>query len=47
MKLAKLIAHKSIINFTLNNKKFEELCDTGSMISLVNLDWLQNEFKNI
>ena len=47
MKLVKLIAHKPMINFTLKNKNFERLWDTGSMISLVNLDWQRTEFNNI
>ena len=47
IKLAKLIGHKLMINFTLDNKNFEGLWDTGSMISLVNLDWLRTEFNNI
>ena len=47
MKLVKLIAHKPKINFTLNNKNFEGQWDTGSMISLVNLDWQRTEFSNI
>ena len=47
MKLVKLIAHKPMINFTLKNKNFEGLWDTGSMISLVNLDWLKTQFNNI
>ena len=41
MKLVKLIGHKPMINFTLNDKNVEELWDTSSMISLVNLDWLK------
>ena len=47
IKLAKLIGHKLMINFTLDDKNFEGLWDTGSMISLVNLDWLRTEFNNI
>ena len=47
MKLVKLIGHKSMINFTLNDKNFERLWDTSSMISLVNLDWLKTEFNGI
>ena len=47
MKLVRLIGHKPMINFTLNDKNFEELWDTGSMISLVNLDWLKSEFNDI
>ena len=47
MKLVKLIGHKPMINFTLNDKNFEGLWDTGSMISLVNLDWLKTEFNDI
>ena len=47
MKLVKLIGHKPMINFSLNNKNFEGLRDTGSMISLVNLYWLKTEFNDI
>ena len=47
IKLAKLIRHKLMINFTLDDKNFEGLWDTGSMISLVNLDWLKTQFNNI
>ena len=47
IKLAKLIGHKLMINFTLDDKNFEGLWDTGSMISLVNLDWQRTEFNNI
>ena len=47
MKLVKLIGHKPMINFTLNNKNFEGLWNTGSMLSLVNLDWLKTKFNNI
>ena len=47
MKLVKLIGHKPMINFTLNDKNFEGLWDTGSMISLVNLDWLKTKFNDI
>ena len=36
-----------MINFSLNNKNFEGLWDTGSMISLVNLYWLKTEFNDI
>ena len=36
-----------MINFSLNNKNFEGLWDTGSMISLVNLYWLKTEFSDI
>ena len=36
-----------MINFTLGDKNFEGLWDTGSMISLVNLDWLKTQFNNI
>ena len=47
MKLVKLIGHKPMINFSLNNKNSEGLRDTGSMISLVNLYWLKTEFNDI
>ena len=47
MKLVKLIGHIPMTNFTLNDKNFEGLWDTGSMISLVNLDWLKTEFNDI
>ena len=43
MKLVKLIGQKPMINFTLNDKNFEGLWDTGSIISLVNLDWLKTK----
>ena len=43
MKIVKLIGQKPMINFTLNDKNFEGLWDTGSMISLVNLDWLKTK----
>ena len=36
-----------MINFNLDDKNFEGLWDTGSMISLVNLDWLKTQFNNI
>ena len=47
IKLAKLIGQKLMINFTLDDKNFEGLWDTSSMISLVNLDWLKTQFNNI
>ena len=47
MKLFKLTVCKPKINFTLNDKNFEGLWDNGSMISLVNLDWLKTEFNDI
>ena len=47
MKLVKLIGHKPMINFTLNDKNFEGLWGTGSIISLVNVDWLKTEFHDI
>ena len=47
MKLVKLIGHEPMINFSLKDKKFEALWDTGSMISLVNVDWLKTEFHDI
>ena len=47
IKLVKLIGNKPFINFVLNDKKFEGLWDTDSMITLVNLDWLKTEFKDI
>ena len=47
MKLVKLIGHKNMINFTLNDKNFEGLRDTGSMVNLVNVDWLKTEFHDI
>ena len=47
MKLVKLIGHKPIINFTLNDRNLEGLWDTSRMISLVNLDWLKTEFSDI
>ena len=47
MKLVKLIWYKPMINFILNDKNFEGLWDTGSTISLVNLDWLKTEFNDI
>ena len=37
-----------MINFTFNDKKVVEgLWDTGSMISLANLNWLKTEFNDI
>ena len=37
-----------MINFTLNDKNlWEGLWDTGSMVSLVNLDWVKTEFNDI
>ena len=47
MKLVRLIGHKPMINFTLNDKNFEGLWGTGSIISLVNVDWLKTEFHDI
>ena len=47
IKLVKLIGNKPIINFVLNDKNFEGLWDTDSMSTLVNLDWLKTEFKDI
>ena len=52
MKLVKLIGLKPMINFTLNELYFtklyfEGLWDTGSMVSLLNLDWLKTEFNDI
>ena len=36
-----------MIKFTVNNKGFEGLWDTGSMISLDSYEWVKNEFLNI
>ena len=47
MKLVKLIRHKPMINFILIDKNFEGLWNTGSMISLLSLDWLKTEFNDI
>ena len=47
MKLVKLIGHKPVINFMLNDKNFEGLWDIGSMIRLLNVDWLKTEFNDI
>ena len=47
MKLVELIGHKPMINFTLNDKNFKGLWDTGSMIGLVNVDWLKTGFNDI
>ena len=46
-KLTKLIGSRAIIKHQLNNRIFESLWDTGSMISLVNEEWVLKEFKNI
>ena len=46
-KLVKVIGHKPIINFNLNGKNFEGLWDTGSMISLLDIDFLKKEFGDI
>ena len=46
-KLTKLIGSRPNIKHQLNNRIFESLWDTGSMISLVNEEWVLKEFKNI
>ena len=46
-KFTKLIGSRPIIKHQLNNRIFESLWDTGSMISLVNEEWVLKEFKNI
>ena len=45
--MVKLIGHKLMTNFILNDKNFEGLWDTSNMIILVNLDWLKTEFNDI
>ena len=46
-KLTKLIGSRPIIKHQLNNRIFESLWDTGSMISLVNEEWVLKEFKTL
>ena len=44
LKLAKLVANRPVLNYTLNKKSYQGLWDTGSMISLINKEWLNQEF---
>ena len=46
-KLAKPVGNRPLIKHKLNNKNFKSLWDAGSIISLMNKDWLNNEFCNI
>ena len=46
-KLTKLVGNRPLIKHQLNNKNVESLWDTGTMISLVNKDWLHKEFCSI
>ena len=43
-KLVKLVGNRPLVNYSLNDKMFEGLWDTGSMISLISKTWLDFEF---
>ena len=43
-KLVKLVANRPLVNYSLNDKMFGGLWDTGSMISLISKTWLDFEF---
>jgi len=45
-KLVDVIGLKPMINFILNDKLFSGLWDTGSMVSLINSQWLKQNFQN-
>ena len=45
-KLVKLIGDKPLIEFTLEGKLFKGLYDTGSMVSLVDRNWLVENFSD-
>ena len=44
--LVRLIGEKPIIEGYLNNQKCKGLWDTGSMVSVINKDWLKSNFPN-
>ena len=43
-KLVKLVGNRPLVNYSLNDKMFEGLWDTGSMISLISKTWLDFKF---
>ena len=43
-KIMRLVGDKAILKCLLDNKFFEVLWDTGSMISLVDKDWVEEHF---
>lgn len=47
LKLITLIGHKPTIEFVANNVPCKGLWDTGSMVSVVNAEWLQTNFPDI
>ena len=45
-KMLKLVGEKPMIQCFLGGKKFDLLWDTGSMVSLVDVKWMKNNFPN-
>ena len=45
-KITNLVGHRPLIKFIVNDKEFERLWDTSSMISLISRDWLRKQFKD-
>ena len=44
--LVRLIGEKPIIEGYINNKTYNGLWDTGSMVSVINKHWLKSNFSN-
>ena len=47
MKLIRLVGERPLVNIFLNNRELEGLWDTGSMISLINKDFLEDHFPGV
>ena len=45
-KIVKLVGQKPMLDCCLEGKEFKALWDTGSMISLVNQEWVKNHFPD-
>lgn len=46
-KIAKLAGHQPLIKFIVNDKEFEGLWDTSTMINLISEEWLRKQFKDM
>ena len=47
MKLIRLVGERPLVNIFLNNRELEGLWDTGSMISLIHKDFLEDNFPGV
>ena len=47
LKLVKLVGERPLVNIYLNRKKIQGLWDTGAMISLINRDFLKENFPEV